>query len=121
PCHLSCCSSLYSIFLSLCSAIACAFLHSPSLHDALPILFFTDLVCRSFYHHPDKGFCSTLPYQDSSIAAKSRFYSLYSFYYFLIDRKSTRLNSSHVSISYAVFCLKKKQQHPICRPMTATF
>src|SRR5207249_10866079 len=27
---------------------------------------------------------------------------------FRIDRKSTRLNSSHVSISYAVFCLKKK-------------
>src|SRR5699024_12362464 len=27
-----------------------------------------------------------------------------------IDRKSTRLNSSHVSISYAVFCLKKKNQ-----------
>src|SRR5207249_11255559 len=28
------------------------------------------------------------------------------------DRKSTRLNSSHVSISYAVFCLKKKKQTP---------
>src|SRR5204862_6798128 len=27
----------------------------------------------------------------------------------LIDRKSTRLNSSHVEISYAVFCLKKKK------------
>src|SRR5690625_6594452 len=27
------------------------------------------------------------------------------------DRKSTRLNSSHVAISYAVFCLKKKKQH----------
>src|SRR5690625_6463617 len=27
-----------------------------------------------------------------------------------IDRKSTRLNSSHVAISYAVFCLKKKIQ-----------
>src|SRR5690242_21102004 len=26
----------------------------------------------------------------------------------IIDRKSTRLNSSHMSISYAVFCLKKK-------------
>src|SRR5437870_13553113 len=26
----------------------------------------------------------------------------------MIDRKSTRLNSSHVAISYAVFCLKKK-------------
>src|SRR5690625_6326480 len=28
------------------------------------------------------------------------------------DRKSTRLNSSHVAISYAVFCLKKKKIHP---------
>src|SRR5258705_8702697 len=27
-----------------------------------------------------------------------------------IDRKSTRLNSSHLGISYAVFCLKKKKQ-----------
>src|SRR5699024_11433549 len=27
------------------------------------------------------------------------------------DRKSTRLNSSHVSISYAVFCLKKKKKN----------
>src|SRR5690625_6204374 len=27
------------------------------------------------------------------------------------DRKSTRLNSSHVAISYAVFCLKKKKHH----------
>src|SRR5690625_6998311 len=27
----------------------------------------------------------------------------------IIDRKSTRLNSSHVAISYAVFCLKKKK------------
>src|SRR5690606_41607668 len=27
-----------------------------------------------------------------------------------VDRKSTRLNSSHVKISYAVFCLKKKRQ-----------
>src|SRR5690625_7022102 len=28
-----------------------------------------------------------------------------------VDRKSTRLNSSHVAISYAVFCLKKKKQN----------
>src|SRR5437868_7580773 len=28
-----------------------------------------------------------------------------------LDRKSTRLNSSHVSISYAVFCLKKKKHN----------
>src|SRR5690606_3127531 len=30
---------------------------------------------------------------------------------FLEDRKSTRLNSSHVKISYAVFCLKKKNEN----------
>src|SRR5437868_11475799 len=29
------------------------------------------------------------------------------------DRKSTRLNSSHVSISYAVFCLKKKNESDV--------
>src|SRR3712207_7640589 len=30
------------------------------------------------------------------------------------DRKSTRLNSSHANISYAVFCLKKKNKTQIC-------
>src|SRR5690625_6036868 len=34
-----------------------------------------------------------------------------------IDRKSTRLNSSHVAISYAVFCLKKKT----CRRATVLY
>src|SRR5690554_7283425 len=37
-------------------------------------------------HHPDRGGCEQT------------------------DRKSTRLNSSHVRISYAVFCLKKKKK-----------
>src|SRR5687768_17797647 len=32
------------------------------------------------------------------------------------DRKSTRLNSSHGYISYAVFCLKKKKQHKATKP-----
>src|SRR3712207_8785850 len=32
------------------------------------------------------------------------------------DRKSTRLNSSHANISYAVFCLKKKQKKRIAAP-----
>src|SRR5437870_13089170 len=38
-----------------------------------------------------------------ALLRKQRFYSL--------DRKSTRLNSSHVAISYAVFCLKKKKSN----------
>src|SRR3989442_4335140 len=36
------------------------------------------------------------------------------------DRKSTRLNSSHVRISYAVFCLKKKKIEPLQRLSTPT-
>src|SRR5690348_18440065 len=37
------------------------------------------------------------------------------------DRKSTRLNSSHPSISYAVFCLKKKKNtREISKPLTRT-
>src|SRR2546430_9978828 len=47
-----------------------------------------------------------------------------------VDRKSTRLNSSHSQISYAVFCLKKKKpwpiahapaaRHSVARPLSAT-
>src|SRR6266516_6223783 len=36
----------------------------------------------------------------------------------LVDRKSTRLNSSHRTISYAVFCLKKKTILPIRYPFS---
>src|SRR5476651_988503 len=32
----------------------------------------------------------------------------------VLDRKSTRLNSSHANISYAVFCLKKKKSYSLC-------
>src|SRR3712207_6860139 len=38
------------------------------------------------------------------------------------DRKSTRLNSSHANISYAVFCLKKKKQtHHVARTVNNTY
>src|SRR5256885_5618638 len=43
------------------------------------------------------------------------------FEWFVQDRKSTRLNSSHLVISYAVFCLKKKIQSETrraCPPLT---
>src|SRR5947208_10373907 len=43
-----------------------------------------------------------LPYADPDVVAMTR------------DRKSTRLNSSHQIISYAVFCLKKKSKHSGC-------
>src|SRR5699024_11959257 len=70
-------------------------IYSLSLHDALPILrkrlqeeivglrLSNGIEVKSFSNH----------FIDRAIGG---------------DRKSTRLNSSHVSISYAVFCLKKK-------------
>src|SRR3712207_6896146 len=39
---------------------------------------------------------------------------------FWLDRKSTRLNSSHANISYAVFCLKKKKKPHITSPILTT-
>src|SRR5256885_11930670 len=42
------------------------------------------------------------------LPGRSRRQQLRSFLYAVADRKSTRLNSSHLVISYAVFCLKKK-------------
>src|SRR3712207_7499690 len=37
----------------------------------------------------------------------------------VVDRKSTRLNSSHANISYAVFCLKKKHYSTLSSPPSA--
>src|SRR6266513_5121912 len=66
-------------------------IYTLSLHDALPI-------SNDGAGHADRG--ALLP-QHPGHAVDS----------VGGDRKSTRLNSSHVSISYAVFCLKKKKQH----------
>src|SRR2546428_6932410 len=62
-------------------------IYTLSLHDALPIcrLIMQDLV-------PEAG-----PFENQFPGKENR------------DRKSTRLNSSHDQISYAVFCLKKKK------------
>src|SRR5437763_6587236 len=66
-------------------------LYTLSLHDALPI---SDL-------HADDPF---VPALDDAALAEAKADGLE-----LADRKSTRLNSSHRCISYAVFCLKKKK------------
>src|SRR5260221_8934419 len=61
-------------------------------------------LCRSRFQNnhrrmPIRKVRNTTTFNRSAIRAVSR------------DRKSTRLNSSHTVISYAVFCLKKKKQH----------
>src|SRR5207253_8792290 len=82
-----------------------------SLHDALPIFFFLD---RSFRSCSMSLFSRTkLSPMKSAPISTPRATSVKSFLvsegrFTCTDRKSTRLNSSHVAISYAVFCLKKK-------------
>src|SRR5579863_4787551 len=62
-------------------------IYTLSLHDALPIS--RNLLVTSVKHR------LTIPFRMQGVNT---------------DRKSTRLNSSHPSISYAVFCLKKKKK-----------
>src|SRR5699024_12174982 len=63
------------------------------------ILASFDLVRFDFYLGSLLESCATIWVPSTMLFAK--------------DRKSTRLNSSHVSISYAVFCLKKKKRRSI--------
>src|SRR3712207_8416147 len=81
-----------------------------SLHDALPILcrFVTPETEAEFVNWAKRTTVARVrdkanlenrrPEKEASDIDKSR------------DRKSTRLNSSHANISYAVFCLKKKKK-----------
>src|SRR5690606_40752893 len=95
-------------------------LHPLSLHDALPILMGSanrsnspksdsscfSTGCRSPSQSRQScgngANCTPRAEGASKAACRERSRS--------IDRKSTRLNSSHVKISYAVFCLKKKRR-----------
>src|SRR5438445_13683522 len=81
--------SLHSFFFFFFNDTATTEIYTLSLHDALPIWFHIDGTqplhqlskIDNFFAHAQK-----------------------------LDRKSTRLNSSHANISYAVFCLKKKKK-----------
>src|SRR5690606_42069874 len=88
-----------------------------SLHDALPIYRGSRQIFR--VHRQDgpagRAECAPQrrtarePYQVAGLAAGSACAAGVSAgHAWHQDRKSTRLNSSHVKISYAVFCLKKK-------------
>src|SRR5690625_7816296 len=74
-----------------------------SLHDALPIL--TDPVSLTVRQGVDpETVAAAAP---AAVPARTGASELA--FDTEVDRKSTRLNSSHVAISYAVFCLKKKK------------
>src|SRR3712207_6892169 len=79
-------------------------IYTLSLHDALPI--WTEWTCQS----PTDIRRSLSPYRDQTAPGGSR-PKEHHWKRDTPDRKSTRLNSSHANISYAVFCLKKKTRH----------
>src|SRR5207244_9004540 len=99
PCH-----PLPLLILFFLNAPAPTDIYTLSLHDALPIYWYS--------RRPAPGRRAPLPHGRGEVRARgagcsgggpapsstAR------------DRKSTRLNSSHQIISYAVFCLKKKKQ-----------
>src|SRR3712207_7072374 len=84
-------------------------IYTLSLHDALPIYDLPDIQCR---YERLKREVNSLEYnKQQSHTALSYFNNQIEMKCKTLDRKSTRLNSSHANISYAVFCLKKKKQN----------
>src|SRR2546430_15097383 len=90
--HLLCsnCSSIcyipHCFFFFFFNDTATTEIYTLSLHDALPISIESEGCCSCGMY---AAICGSSP--------------------IVLDRKSTRLNSSHSQISYAVFCLKKKK------------
>src|SRR5699024_12257467 len=100
----------HMLFSSLLHATATPQIYTLSLHDALPISASASVPKRSAGSPaasrkttPDASRARTLETSTPLMKLSLRPSTL--------DRKSTRLNSSHVSISYAVFCLKKKKKY----------
>src|SRR5690606_41452910 len=94
-------------------------IYTLSLHDALPIsegresYRMTDHGCQDCHLHgaAERRNGGRFPQERCrsfrQTASTARGHSCRT----MLDRKSTRLNSSHVKISYAVFCLKKKNKN----------
>src|SRR3712207_7675111 len=91
-------------FLFFFNDTATTEIYTLSLHDALPISYDAEsgiqkveAFAHLFPFNGKKNYELATPLVDGNWS----------------DRKSTRLNSSHANISYAVFCLKKKNYQPL--------
>src|SRR5256885_11231191 len=91
-------TSHYVLFFFFFNDTATTEIYTLSLHDALPI-------CQEPAHIGARGLVHDLLQALAPVLAAPE----------AGDRKSTRLNSSHLVISYAVFCLKKKKRSEQCR------
>src|SRR2546430_13574007 len=107
---------MYILFFFFFNDTATTEIYTLSLHVALPISFSPSAdrkSCTGCTERARRGCarCSSRrrrPRQALCFSTRST------------DRKSTRLNSSHSQISYAVFCLKKKKQKYVVRHSSAS-
>src|SRR5438094_6171167 len=90
--------SLLRFFLFFFTDTATTEIYTLSLHDALPIFATLAFACFE-------------PFLFIGYLISIALFGLYQAIFMAKDRKSTRLNSSHRTISYAVFCLKKKNKN----------
>src|SRR5438477_7893849 len=88
--------TILSFILFFFNDTATTEIYTLSLHDALPIS--AEIDCGAITLTKIVSICLVA---DKAVN--------------VLDRKSTRLNSSHMSISYAVFCLKKKKKRKTCQ------
>src|SRR3712207_7328316 len=101
------CGALHSVAVFFFNDTATTEIYTLSLHDALPISrtpLLGSSVHRANRHRVTQAIRLSSSDRSESQPASSRGLGLS----YKEDRKSTRLNSSHANISYAVFCLKKK-------------
>src|SRR5437870_11179332 len=92
-------------------------IYTLSLHDALPIFQRTCKVTKLMVAQIEEVILPTAKFRIQLM----NIYGARELTVLLCkDRKSTRLNSSHVAISYAVFCLKKKKKITKIKIMTYT-
>src|SRR5438132_14366958 len=96
--------SIFIFYVFFCVVIATTYISTLSLHDALPISCSRAAALQPVPHRGAARGRPGNPQPRRGFPGR--------------DRKSTRLNSSHTVISYAVFCLKKKKQKTTTRQRT---
>src|SRR5437899_8868649 len=87
-------------------------IYTLSLHDALPILQYSPNNLIFYVSLVDGGTLELIRGLGKNVVSSGDLVAQFEATWSeeQIDRKSTRLNSSHLGISYAVFCLKKKKK-----------
>src|SRR2546430_11648527 len=106
-------ATLHISFFFFFNDTATTEIYTLSLHDALPISVSHSIRPRAagsaFSFCTQGGGCQAGAARHNSLTTSWK-----------RDRKSTRLNSSHSQISYAVFCLKKKKKHKHYKSLHST-